>query len=88
MVFGTVNILFVPFMLPETVSLNTVLPPLPDIATFAIPAPPLETTAPVVKSIVVTLTTGVIPSVTVNGLPPPPDPPAPVISINGLGKRF
>ncbi len=48
--------------------------------TFACPPPPFETVAPDVKSIVVTLTTGVIPSVTVNGLPPP-EPPAPVISI-------
>lgn len=84
-VFGVVNTVLMPSIVPERVSLYIVLPP--DIATFAVPPPPFVTVAPEVKSIVVTFTTGVIPSVTISGLPEPPPLPAPVISISLLPRH-
>lgn len=75
-----VNTLFAPSMVP--VGTRTAKLPEPPAATLAVPAPPLETVAPVVKLMVVTFTTGVMPSVTVSELPEPPPLPAPVISIS------
>lgn len=72
---------------PATISLSTNRTALPVNDTLAVPPPPLVTTAPEVKSMVVTFTTGVIPSVTVSELPEPPPPPAPVISISLLPRH-
>lgn len=78
-----VNTVFTPFTTPADGTRTLNEPPPPVTFTFAWPPPPLVTVAPAVKSMVVTFTTGVMPSVTVNGLPPP-EPPAPVISIRFL----
>lgn len=82
-----VKVLFTPLTAPLVGTSTVKPPPVPVTAIFATPAPPLVTVAPVVKSIVVTLTTGVTPSVTVSGLPEPPPLPAPVISIRELPRH-
>lgn len=79
-----VKTLFTPLTVPVGINMPNELP---DMATSTVPPPPFVTTAPEVKSIVVTFTTGVTPSVTVSELPEPPPIPAPVISISLLPRH-
>lgn len=71
-VLENMKLWFTPFAAPVGTMTEMEAPPV--TATFAVPPPPFVTVAPEVKLIVETLTTGVIPSVTVRAVPLPLPP--------------